>query len=67
MWIWDSGGKIRGRSEGVAKIGLGGYIQYESHVEISILVRRVQKLPRPMDNTHKNSGNVYKTWIPYTG
>ena len=42
----------------VAIIGLRGYVQYEIHIVVPILVRIIQKIHRGLvDSTHKNSGN----------
>ena len=47
----------------VVKIGLYGYIQYESHLVISFSVRRFQRYLGFLEATNKNSGNKYYNWV----
>ena len=42
----------------VEKIGLWGYVQYESHLELSILVRIFQKVTRPCRGHSQDSVNM---------
>ena len=46
--------------ESVDKIGLRGYVQYESHMAVLILVKRAQNT---IEATHNNSVNKYQNWI----
>ena len=46
--------------ESVDKIGLRGYVQYESHMAVPILVKRAQNT---IEATHNNSVNKYQNWI----
>ena len=47
----------------VAKIWLHGYVQYEIHMVISILVRIIQRYIGPMEDTKKNLGSKYQNWV----